>query len=223
MVKNHKKGGRMRDTSQEQAQHQQELNERAYANNDDNTEMNIDPENMDDSFMSSDAEDNVIESPQPIHHYIDLAYISNPNNMMIEPLLVFNEYYTRILTDENVMTSLAEDNSLGYIADDLLRIMTYAPSERTLTLMTYYLTDEREMYEMLRYPPITVRFLEENRDSFITRSNEVANVLRHEETQMPENELMGGKYRYRIRRKKRTRKNIKKRFRTRRNNHKLRK
>ena len=224
MVKKYKRGGRMRDTSREDAQHQQEQDERAYVNNDENIEINIiqedmeNNENMDDSFMSSDAEDN-IEYPQQIRHYIDLAYISNPNNMMTEPLLVFNEYYTKILTDENVMLSLAEDDSLRYILDDLLRLMSYAPDESGLSLMAYYLTDETLI--MNRYPQITINFLRENRNTFIRVANEVANVINHERTQMTENELMGGKRR--SRQKKRTQKNKKKCFRTRKNKQNMRK
>ena len=220
MVKCRKKGGRIHDRSREHDQYQQEQDERIYINTGDNAATNIIPddiENIDDSFMSSDSEEDNIESPQPIRHYIDLAYISNPNNMMSEPLLVFNEYYTKILTDENVMLSLAEDDSLGYIAEDLLRLMAYAPNERGLTLMTYYLTNERQMY---RYPPITIRFLEDNRNLFITRSNEVINVMNHE-SQITENELTGGKRR--CKQKKRTRKNTKKCVRTRKNKQKMRK
>jgi len=224
MVKKYKKGGRMRDTSNEQEQHQQEQDELAHINvGDDNIDINImqdgmeNNENLDDSFMSSDTEE-IIPPTQPIRHYIDLAYISNPNNMMTEPLLVFNEYYTKILTDEHVMLSLAEDDSLRYILDDLLRLMSYAHDESGLSLMAYYLTDETLI--MNRYPQVTINFLTENRNTFIRVANEVANVMNHERTQMTENELMGGKRRNR--RKKRTKTNRKKRMGTRRNKYKMR-
>jgi len=214
MVKYHKKGGRMRDISREQGQHQQEQEDRAYDNdNDNNIALTIIPndidmnESLDDSFMSNNTEE-ITQPPNHIYHYNDLGYILNPNMVMTEPLLVFNEYLTRILNDEHVMESLDEDNSLGYIAEDLLRLITYAPSQRGLDWMRYYLIDNRQIQQ---YPQITQDFLRFYRVTFINRFDEVNNVMRSENEGIYN--TTGGKTR--TIQKKRTKKNTKKRILTR--------
>ena len=181
-----RKGGRMRPISPVDMERERIRREEAYQSND--VPHPDQPNDVDDSFMSSDSDISreVFASPTP--HYDRLVFFADDEMMMSRPMMVFNEYMN-VLSNEDTMQLLEQEGSLQLLANEITILINYIPSRSDLQRVRYYLTNTRVISN---FPPISQDFLAAYHLQFNNRLNEIQEILDYQ-THRPRQQ--GGKKR----------------------------